>query len=493
MPSVHVQPVVLGRDRVSVDVIAAVAAGAEMVVGEAALHRVEEMHRASAELARTRSIYGRDTGVGANRTVLVQSPTASMDLLRSHASSAGKLREGLRVRAMLAVRLSQLAAGGSGMSPAVVAALADLLASDAVPPVREYGSIGTGDLTALATVGLALAGEVATVPAVPTVVGFAPADALAFISSNAGTLGDTALATSTLRRLARVSLVIAAFTFVALDGNLEAFSPLAEAATPFPGARRVCVVMRGVVDASRPADHPGWPPPARIQDPFALRCLPQVHGVLLDSLDQLAVVAEALMAASSENPVFGSDTVAHHGGFHVAYLATALDTGRSALAQSAQLVAGRLAALTDPTYSGLAPFLGDGHPGASGIMALEYVAASALAQLRAAATPTAVQSVSISRGVEEDANFAALGARQVLDSIAAYRVMLASELVAAVRAIGQRAITVPGPLGTALDHCLAALPADNDDDDRDLTADLLAADTLLDDPLLAHLDALTAG
>jgi histidine ammonia-lyase len=212
-------------------------------------------------------------------------------------------------------------------------------------------------------------------------------------------------------------------------------------------------------------------PPARIQDPFGLRALPQVHGVLLDALAGLTGTVESLANAAAENPVFAVDPprVAHNGGFHVAYLATALDTMRSALAQAAQLSQARLANLVDPALTGLTPFLADAPP-SSGVMVLEYVAASALAELKAAATPTAVQSVSISRGAEDDASFAALGASLALRGIGAYRTVVACELLAAVRALRMRGLAVP--------ESLAGLPAGIAD--RNLTGDLAQADRLLD-------------
>src|SRR5699024_2179426 len=145
----------------------------------------------AAEVSAQRPLYGRSTGVGANRTVAVTDPdAAALALLRSHAASAGPLRAPQRVRGMLAVRMNQLAAGGSGASVAVLDALAAMLAADALPPVRELGSMGTGDLPALATTALTLAGELPPVPARP--VRFGAGDALAFMSTNAGALADAA-------------------------------------------------------------------------------------------------------------------------------------------------------------------------------------------------------------------------------------------------------------------------------------------------------------
>jgi len=198
--------------------------------------------------------------------------------------------------------------------------------------------------------------------------------------------------------------------------------------------------------------------------------------VLLDALTSLEQVVEALASAGSENPAFGIDppAVAHHGGFHMAYLATALDTLRSAVAQAAQLSLVRLGYLVEPALTGLPAFLGDGTPGASGVMVVEYVAASALAELRAGAAPVAAQWVSLSRGTEDDASFASLGARQALDAAGPYSVVLAGELLAAVRALRLRGVTAP--VADLLSRCSAL---SDEVADRDLTDDLAVAASLL--------------
>ncbi|MBV9592926.1 MAG: aromatic amino acid lyase, partial [Actinobacteria bacterium] len=307
-----------------------------------------------------RPVYGRSTGVGANRTIAIDDPdAAALRLLRSHATSAGERRAPERVRAMLAVRVAQLAAGGSGADPRLLDRLATLLTEGAVPPVRELGSIGTGDLCALAVTALALTGEIPLDPPLSERYEFAAGDALAFLSSNAATLADAALALVDLRRLALAALPVAAMSFVALQGNAEAFALAVDRVTPFPGANAVGRVLRALIDPTRA--------PARIQDPFALRTLPQVHGALLDALDRLDDVLRRLINAPSENPVLLPELgIAHHGGFHAAYLGQALDAVRLALAQAAELSLDRLTLLAEPAYTGRESFLGDGTPAASG-------------------------------------------------------------------------------------------------------------------------------
>jgi histidine ammonia-lyase len=256
----------------------------------------------------------------------------------------------------------------------------------------------------------------------------------------------------------------------------------------------VCTALRDYLGAG--AGGPAAAGPARIQDPFGLRALPQVHGAFLDRLAELDAVVTALSNAPSENPVLlprvdgaapgsraagaggaGTGAVAHHAAFHAVYLAQALDAARSALAQAAGLGLNRLTMFAEPALTGLAPFLASGPAGASGTMIVEYVAASALAGLRAAAAPSAVHTVVLSRGVEEDASFAATGARAALECVDGYRTVIACELVVALRCLRLRRAAAPGGLAGVVARC-AGLPADPAD--RDLTGDIAAAEALLD-------------
>jgi histidine ammonia-lyase len=449
--------------------ITAVAYGkASVGLADKARSRAARSFEHAVKISAERAVYGRSTGVGANRDVAIDDANAhALALLRSHATSAGPLRSPERVRAMLAVRLNQLAAGGSGASPDLLDGLVAMLSTNALPPVREVGSIGTGDLPALAVSILALIGEVPTSPALPAPVPCAPKDAMPVINSNAAAIGDAALAYTSLAMLSRAAISVAALTFTAVDGNVEAFAEVVEQVTPFSGARDVCRSMRRLISPETA--------PARIQDPLGLRTMPQVHGAFIDALSHLDDVVCHMANAPSENPaLLPGHGVVHHGGFHAAYLAQALDTSVSAAAQSAQLAMARLSMLTEPEITGLTPFLGSGAAGASGVMACEYVAASALGSLRALAVPAAVQTVTLSQGVEEDASFASLGARQALTAADNYRTVLACELVVAVRALRLR--------GARLDDLFAELPQETAD--RDLTEDIVVAGCLL--PKLAE-------
>lgn len=463
--------------------LVAVAEGAPVQVSAAARDRAAAAHRLAVRIGCERTVYGRTTGVGANKDVSVEAAASTAHaerLLRSHATSAGPLRDPRRVRATMAVRLSQLAAGGSGARVEVLDALAALLVSGPVPPVREHGGVGTGDLAALAAIALALPGVTWTAD-----------DALPFLSSNAATVADAALAAHALDRLARAGTAVAALTFVAVDGQVEAFAETVEDITPEPGAREVCAVVRALVAGDGSARGP-----RRLQDPFALRALPQVQGLALDSVRAVVALVEQLATTAMENPRvdLARQDLVHHGGFHAAYLASALDTARAAVAGSAALSLRRVAMLLDPGQTGAAPFLGDGTPGASGAMGLEYAAASALGDLRALAVPATVQSVVLSRGVEDDASFASLAARQALDGVAPYGVVLGCELVGALRAIRLREIPVPTAGWGALVRACASLaaPAPTEPAEGDLAAGDLAEGDLADRDLTPDIEAATA-
>ena len=437
-----------------------VAGGAPVEADPVALDRMRGAARAADAVALLRDVYGRSTGVGANRTVALDpdSPDAGLALLRSHAVSAGRRRSRQRVRATLVVRANQLLAGGSGASAEVAAGLVELLTHDVVPDVRELGGLGTGDLGALATIGLALADRG---------VAIGMRDALPLMSSNAASIADAALAVQDLDDLAVRALDVAAVTFAAVEGNAEAFATAVERVSPFEGTRRVARTMRTLTAGTVAA-------PARIQDPFALRTLPQVHGALLDALARAADTVNKLVNAPTENPLFDVADVSHHGGFHAAALTVALDAVRLATLAAARLARARLGLLCEPAMTSLSAFLAAPDvPGASGVLGLEYVAGSALGDLHLLAAPAAGVSVSISRGVEEDASFASLSARAALASVPSFRTTVATELLAGLRALGMHGRPVP--------ERWAGLVADLDPDlaDRDLTADLDRVDNEL--------------
>ncbi|GGT90384.1 MULTISPECIES: aromatic amino acid ammonia-lyase [Actinomadura] len=458
-----------------------------VAIAAAGVRRARDAWRVVREVTEAQPVYGRTTGVGANRVVDVEWEDADahgLRLLRSHAAGAGPLVAPEIVRAMLAVRLNQIAAGGSGVEPGVLQALADVLNLGLLPPVPVYGAIGTGDLTALASTALCLLGERPWLPGPDGGQERGPgyrlrsADALAFISSNAATLGEAALAVADLREALRASTVVAALSHFAVRGSEEPFAQPVQDACPHPGQRQAATAMRALLAFDRPA-------PMRIQDPYGYRAFPQVHGPALEAAGYAEEVVTREINAASENPLVDvpGRTVWHNGNFHTAYVGLALDAARAALFQTMALAAARLGTLAEPSFTGLYPFQGETEA-SSGIMILEYVAHSCLADVRRLATPAALGSAVLSRGVEEHAGFSTQSARATTDAVAAYRLGLGCELVAAVRALRmQGRAPSGGPLRSASDMAGAVL--DPRIEDRPLDADIAAAADLL--PHLARL------
>jgi len=434
----------------------------------------------AAYAAARREVYGRTTGVGANRETAVSSGDAArhgLRLVRSHAGGGGPLISAELSRGMLVVRVNQIAAGGSGVDPGVLGPLADAINRGLSVPVPVWGAIGTGDLTALAMTALCLLGEREWVPqpARPPHFALASPDALAFISSNAATIGEAALACSDLRELVQAAILVAAFSHLAAAASAEPYAEPVHAARPHPGQQAVAAVMRRLL-----AGQSG--PAPRVQDPYGYRALPQVHGPAVDAARHAEQVVTSELNAAAENPLIdvAGQAVWHNGNFHTAYIGLALDALRAALFQTSALAAARLGTLVEPAFTGLAPFLATDAAPSSGIMILEYVAQSAIADIRRLAAPAALGSAVLSRGAEEHAGFSTQSARATTDVVPAYRIVLACELVAAVRALRLRGIRPTGrTLAAAFELAAAALPADTSD--RPLDGDLAAAQRLLPD------------
>jgi histidine ammonia-lyase len=462
--------------------VAAVARrGAPVTVAPAGLARAVASRAAALEAVG--AFYGRTTGVGANNTVTVLPGHGhGLRLLRSHASGAGDLVPADVARGALAIRLNQLAAGGSGADPAWLEAVAAALNAGLSPRFPELGAIGTGDLTGLAATALALIGErpwssahgLETRALLPPAV--ADTDALAFLSSNAVTLARAVLAHQDLSGLLDAELQVAALSHLVLSGSAQPYAELVQAARPHPGQAVTARRLRELLgeDAARPG--------ARVQDPYGLRALPQVHGPAVDALGAVERVLATELNAAAENPLVdaASGQVLHNGNFHGAYLALALDTARLAVCADAALSPARLAALTEPARTGLRPFLAGGPDGSSGIMVLEYTASAALAELRGLAGPASLGTAVLSRGSEEHAAFSPQAARAAAAMVPRLRTMLACELVSAVRGLRQRAMTPSGEqLRSVYERCRERLP--DEDEDHPLDTDLAAAELVIAD------------
>jgi histidine ammonia-lyase len=452
----------------------------QVSVAPTIVEAVTRVHQQAEDLSSRFATYGRTTGVGANRStpVLASDTDYGMRLLRSHAADAGDPLDDRTVRAMLAVRLVQLCVPGAGLDPRILGGLERMLNDDALPELLHYASIGTGDLAALAGTALTLIGErPATRPLTP-MDPWGADSALPFMSSSALTVGRSCLAVAELARLERASSVIYMLSFLALDGNPSAFSEAAARAAAAPQVDAVAARLRSLFSDAGHPDHS----PARIQDPYGLRVYPVAQASVVATLNSLVGQLERTLNTAQENPLFDpdGDQVVHHGAFYQASLSLELDGTTLAMALTAPITHSRIRMLNDPETNRGNAFLADVEDGSSGLMMVEYVAAGAIAEIRAAAQPASVGTLVLSRGMEEDATFASQSALQLERSVAAYRVLLCCELVGAVRLLRQRGLhdRFAGVAGEAV-ALTQGLPWD--DGDRDLRGDLVAAGPLLDD------------
>lgn len=438
-------------------------------------------HQEAAALAARIPTYGRSTGFGANKTASVDEKDREhgMRLLRSSAVDSGAPLPEDAVRAMLAVRLSQLCTPGAGLEERILPAIASMLNANSLPTIREFGSIGTADLSALCGTALTLLGERPATGPLDPMAAWGKDSALPFVSSNALTIGRAVLAAHDLRQLVDAALVTYALTFTGLSGNPSPFSDASAKGTAAEGAQQFAQRMRSILGAVHN--------PSRIQDPYGLRAfLPSTIG-LINALDKIEALLSRLNVAAQENPLFVYDedgrgiSVEHSAGFHQAPLSLALDGVKIALAQTVPLSMSRIRMMTEPEYTLLNPFLAVGAESASGVMTIEYVVGSAYGAIHTAAHPSSLATVVLSRGTEEDASFASEGVVQLERAVRAYRTVVTGELVIATRLLRQRGMRPSDmPSATTSDAYELALSLPQNDSDRDQRADLEAAEGIIE-------------
>jgi histidine ammonia-lyase len=391
----------------------------------------------------------------------------------------------------MATRANQLGAGGTGVAPELLDALVAALNTDFLPFTRELGSLGTGDLTTLSDIALCLLGEgsvwlgdeLADAGDALRMAGITPGklgprDGLAFMSSNAVSVGHTALLVVDVRALLDTWLTVAAMSFEAAAANPIVLDARLHSSRLQPGQMAVAERMRELLSGLRGRTRE--PTKAAIQDPYPFRALPQVDGVVHDALSALEETVTHELNFPGENPLIAADdgVALPNGNPHAAPLANAIDGMRTALAQSAALIAARVSALLETSITGLPAFLALDPGPDSGALILEYTAHAAAAEVRSLVTPVAAQTVSVARGVESHASLAPIAARRAHEALEALKVLVAVELVTAVRALRLAGHEPTGAGARALYD--AAVPLLDDDlTDRPLHGDVEAARSLV--------------
>jgi len=469
------------------DGVAAVARGAEQVALDPDARARNETAREAiaALLARGEPLYGASTGVGALRDRAItprDRERYQWNLLRSHAVTAGPPLPEEQVRAAMVVRANQLGAGGGGVATPMLDGLITALNSGYTPFARECGAIGTGDLGTLSEIALALLGEGSVrkggrqvdAPGVCGPVTLGLRDGLSFISSNATTIGQATLVWHDARILLEAWLATAALSFEAVGADTVVLADPVQAGHGSPDQAAVARRMRELLHGYEPRPDLERP----VQDPYPFRVMAQVDAVPHGALHALLQILVRELNSRCENALIEQGRAWPNGNFHGAELAGALDTLRAALAQSASLIATRVGVMLEPGFSGLPQFLA-AEPGVqSGAMMIEYVAHAAASEVRSLATPVATQSVTASMGVESHGSLSGTSAKRAAEQLRAMRILVACELLLAVRAL-RLAGRAPSGAGTAALFKRAGAVLSPDLADRPLSGDLELARSLL--------------
>ncbi|WP_156251467.1 histidine ammonia-lyase [Pseudactinotalea terrae] len=430
--------------------------------------------------------YGISTGFGALATRHI-APERRADLqrslIRSHAASSGPPVEVEVVRAMMLLRLSTVAGGHTGVHLATAQLLADLLNHDITPVVREYGSLGcSGDLAPLSHCALALMGEGEVMtpdgeshPAAEALAraGLAPVEldakeGLALINGTDGMLGMLLMAIADLTMLLRTADVAAAMSVEAQLGTDRVFAAELQALRPHPGQAASAANLRALLaDSGVVASHRG-PDCNRVQDAYSLRCSPQVHGAVRDTIAHALTVAERELAASIDNPVVLSDEgrgdltsgepgggapgrVESNGNFHGAPVAYVLDFLAIAVADAASMSERRTDRFLDAARNnGLPPFLAHDPGVDSGLMIAQYTQAGVVAELKRLAVPASVDSIPSSAMQEDHVSMGWGAARKLRRAVDGLTRVLAIEVMTSARALDLRSPLRPAPASTAV-------------------------------------------
>lgn len=504
MPSLtpDLKPVTLRPGAVSLADWRAIYHGADIHLDPACRPAVE---RSAATIARIIAkgdpVYGVNTGFGKLASVRIATDdleALQRNIVLSHAAGVGDPMPRKVLRLMMALKLASLGVGASGVKPATLDLLEALLVHDILPVVPAQGSVGaSGDLAPLSHMALALIGEgevfaqgvrmsaAAALTATglsPLVLG--PKEGLALLN---GTQFSTAYALAGLfeaERLHGTALATGALATEAAKGSDTPFDPRIHLLRGHKGQIAVADTLRQLMDGSAiRASH--REDDIRVQDPYCLRCQPQVMGAALDLLRQAGQTLLTEANAVSDNPlVFAEDdSVLSGGNFHAEPVAFAADMIAMAVCEIGSLSERRIAMLVDPALSGLPAFLTP-RPGLnSGFMIPQVTAAALVSENKQKAYPASVDSIPTSANQEDHVSMAAHGARRLLSMVDNADAVLAIEYLAASQGCDFHSPLTSSAVLEALRATLrASVPTLAED--RYFHADIQAALTLVRDGVL---------
>jgi histidine ammonia-lyase len=500
----HPDTVVLdGTPLSEAQVVAVARHGAKVVPGNgvaevmAASRRVVEAH-----LEDDRPVYGLTTGFGALADVRIAREDLARlqrNLIRSHAAGTGVLLPAEVVRAMMLLRARTLAAGRSGARSLLVDRTADLLNARITPAVPSRGSVGaSGDLAQLAHAALCLLGEGRVLvdgaggaePAEDALrragiepIGLEAKEGLALINGTDGMVALGTLALHDLRSLMTAADVAAAMT---IEGALGTDRPFAEDVVglrPHPGQADSAANLRALLEGSgimashRDSAH-------AVQDPYSMRCAPQVHGAARDAAAFAADVLDRERASIVDNPVILPDgRVESTGNFHGEPLAYAMDLLAIALTGLASISERRTYWILGPGRErGLPPFLSTDPGLGSGYMLAQYTQASLVTECKLLAQPAGVDSIPTSGTQEDHVSMGWTSGLKLRTLVEHASSVIAIEALVAAQALDLRDVDPAAGTGAALTAIRERIPFL--DRDRDLSVDIAAAEALVREGVL---------
>jgi histidine ammonia-lyase len=460
-----------------------------------ASRKVVERVVASGETA-----YGINTGFGKLASVRISTEQVRLlqvNLVRSHACGVGAPLSEPEVRAMMLLRANALAKGLSGIRPQVVDTLCQMLNAKVHPLVPSQGSVGaSGDLAPLAHLALVLIGEgrvlsngtISNGPdamraAKITPVALEAKEGLSLLNGTQGMLALLSLALHQADALVETADVAAALSLDALRGSPGAFDARIMHARAYPGAattaRNLARLNEGsqIRESHRPPEKD-----SRVQDAYSLRCTPQVHGAVRDSLRQAREIAGVELNSATDNPLVfvnaaGGDIISG-GNFHGQPLAMAADQVAIAIATLGGISERRIEQMTNPLTSMLPAFLTP-EPGLnSGFMIAQVTAAALTSENKALATPHSVDSISTSGNQEDYVSMGMSGARRLERMLHNLRYTLAIELLCACQGIDLLAPLQTGQVAKKA-HQLVRTQSAQVTEDRPLSPDIEAVTNLV--------------
>ncbi len=445
-------------------------------------------------------IYGVNTGFGKLATIRIapeDAATLQRNLILSHCCGVGGPLDPDTSRLMMVLKLLSLGRGASGVRWEVCALLEEMLQAGVIPIIPDQGSVGaSGDLAPLAHLAAVMIGEGEALFAGVRMAGQdaldraglqplipGPKEGLALIN---GTQFSTACALRGLfeaERLIRGAVVTSALSTDAVMGSTAFLQPEIHALRGHPGQITIAEALSDLMAASaiRASHLEG---DARVQDPYCVRCQPQVTGAALDLLHSAAKTLQIEANAVTDNPLITPGGICSGGNFHAEPVAFAADQIAIALAEIGAIAQRRIALMVDPTLSyDLPPFLTP-EPGLnSGLMVAEVTAAALMSENKHLANPCSTDSTPTSANQEDHVSMAAHGARRLARMCDNLAVILGVEAICAAQGIEFRApLTTSPKLSAVLARLRNDIPPLTGDrflaDDLDMAAGLIRSDVL---------------